>query len=145
MKLEDQELLFSLFHDGSIRAIERHGNKITFSVDILYLAERINSSYEYFEIVLNDTLEFYFEDSESNEITTQPQGINKLELEILKTELIEEKIKIFCSANNGCLFGFLIINAKDIRVLDPKQNNINLKVLEVIAKNYWEEFGHELS
>ncbi|RED53193.1 hypothetical protein DFP98_1509 [Cohnella phaseoli] len=45
LNLENQEMLFSIFHDGSIEEIRDSVNGIEFTVDIMNLAERIKPQF----------------------------------------------------------------------------------------------------
>lgn len=141
MKLADQQLVFSLFHDGSIVEIMEQEMNYSFKVDILFLAERVNSKFHAFRIRLGQPEEFIFEDSDTNTIIVDLDEINKLELEILKTEIQDDKIMVFCSAEQGNRLGFLTIKTNEIRIYDQEYNPLKLEELEQIARTYWEEFG----
>ncbi len=45
LNLENQEMLFSIFHDGSIEEIRDSVDGIEFTVDIMNLAERIKPQF----------------------------------------------------------------------------------------------------
>lgn len=141
MKLEEQELLFSIFHDGSIYGLMDASDQLVFQVDIMYLAERINPNFRCFYIHIIRPLEFYFEESDSLKKIFDIEEINKLELEILKTEINIGVIKVFCSANNGNIFGFLNIKAAEIEIYDQIHMSIELERLRSLAQEYWDEFG----
>jgi hypothetical protein len=140
MNLEDQELLFSIFHDGSIFDLSSNDKELFFSIDIMYLAERLNPTFRYFTVQILNPSEFYFEVSESKRVVNNEE-INNLGLEILKTEMTRGKIRVFCSANNGDTFGFLNIKTRDIQIFDQERKRLELKQLEVMAREYWDEFG----
>lgn len=141
LKLEEQELLFSIFHDGSIYEIIVASDQLVFQVDIMYLAERISPNFRCFYIHIKRPLEFYFEESDSLKKIFDLEEINKLELEILKTEINKGVIKVFCSANNGNIFGFLHIKAVEIEIYDQLHKSIELERLRTIAQEYWDDFG----
>lgn len=141
MNLEEQELLFSIFHDGSIYELRDAPDQLTFQVDIMYLAERINPSFRCFYIYVKKPLNFYFEESISLKKIIDLEVINKLELEILKTDINEGVIKVFCSAENGNNFGFLYIKADEIEIYDQAHKSIELDRLRIIAQEYWDDFG----
>jgi hypothetical protein len=144
MILEDQALLFSLFHDGTIEDITKTQKGIKFSVDIMYLAERIKPGYKKVMIELIHLKDFYFDTSDSNDIINDLKELNHLDLEILKTDEYKDCIKIFCSANQGKLFGFLNIKTDYISILDPEGNKIELRELERLCGDYWDEFGNRI-
>jgi hypothetical protein len=141
MILEDQVLLFSLLHDGSIENITATQNGVKFSVDIMYLAEKIEPGFKNILIELIELEEFYFEEADKHFTTFDLQELNHLDLEILKTEQHQNRIKIFCSAGHGTLFGFVNIKTSSIEISDPHCNKINLSKLQSVCKEYWDNFG----
>ncbi|MDF2571041.1 MAG: hypothetical protein K0R55_2645 [Sporomusa sp.] len=143
MILEDQELLFSLFHDGTIEEITTTQNGLKFSVDIMYLAEKIKPGFKNIVIELINLEDFYFEVSDSNDIMIDYQELNRLDLEILKTDKFHDRINIFCSANQGNVLGYLNIKTSHIEIYDPEGNSIELNNLERLCREYWDEFSLE--
>ncbi|RUT35759.1 hypothetical protein EJP77_01710 [Paenibacillus zeisoli] len=141
MKLEDQEVLFSIFHDGSICEITDLADRLVFSVDIMYLAERINPDFRCFHIHLMKPYVFFFEDYESGKKTYDFKEINKLELEILKTDIKDGKIEVFCSSDIDDIFGFLNINVVELLIFDQLHKSVGLERLRTIAQEYWGNFG----
>lgn len=141
MILEDQALLFSLLHDGTIEDITTIKNGVRFSIDIMYLAEKINPIFKHIVIQLIYLEDFYFDASDSNVITNDYQKLNSLNLEILKTDACGGRIKVFCSANQGQTLGFLNIKVKQIELYDPEGFRIELSKLESLCKEYWNDFG----
>lgn len=139
MNLEDQELLFSIFHDGSICELKDASDRLVFQVDIMYIAERINPDFHCFYIHVKKPLEFYFEEYDSLNKIFDLGEINKLELEILKTDINEGAIKVFCSAENGNIFGFLHIKADELEIYDQTNKNIELESFRLIAQKYWDD------
>ncbi|WP_169090843.1 hypothetical protein [Paenibacillus sp. PL91] len=141
MILEDQALLFSLLHDGTIEDITTIKNGVRFSVDIKYLAEKINPMFNHIVIQLIYLEDFYFKASDSNVITYDYQKHNSLNLEILKTDACGDRIKVFCSANQGNTLGFLNIKVKQIELYDSEGIRIELSKLESLCKEYWDDLG----
>lgn len=141
MNLENQQLLFRLFHDGTIFDISKSGSDYSFPIDILYLAERIDPNFSFFNLKLTQTQEFFFEYDALNEVVEDHNEINRLELEILKTNSTGSKIKVFCTDGPNDIFGFLHIQAKDIQIYDQRNHRLELVEVEQAARGYWKEFG----
>ncbi len=139
MKLNDQKLLFQLFHDGTINSIIKQKNDYTFTVDILYLAERINSQFRYFYIRLVGTTELYFEDHSLKQVITESNELQQLEFEILKVESEVDQLRVFCSVDEDTI-GFLTIKTEDMIVYDQEWEILELVEVERIARGYWDDF-----
>ncbi|RNB92505.1 hypothetical protein EDM56_02075 [Brevibacillus fluminis] len=142
MNLENQEMLFSIFHDGGIEDIKESVDGIEFTVDIMYLAERIKPQFRSIIIKLIYPAELYLEDVDTKEIIQDFKELNKLDIEILKTDISEDKVKIFCSVDGGQSFGYLNVKASEINIYDPERNPSSLEDLKIICKNYWDNFRH---
>ncbi len=140
MNLENQEMLFSIFHDGSIEEIRDSVDGIEFTVDIMYLAERIKPQFRGIIVKLIYPAELFLEDVDTNEMLQDLKELNKLDIEILKTNISEDKVKVFCSVNGGQSFGYLNVKASEINIYDPERNPISLEDLKKICKNYWDDF-----
>ncbi len=140
MNLENQQLLFSLFHDGSILNIKKDNHNYTFKVDILYLAERIYPDFCYLNVRLVGVQEFVLEIVEFSKVITDIDQMNQFDIEVLQAEIEDDGIKILCSCDRGD-FSYLTIKADDIQVYDPDWNAIELAQLEQIARGYWEDFA----
>ncbi|MDD9269358.1 hypothetical protein ACFPES_20110 [Paenibacillus sp. GCM10023248] len=140
MNLENQEMLFSIFHDGGIEEIRDTFDGIEFTVDIMYLAERIKPQFRGFIVKLINPAELYLEDVDTNVIIKDFNELNKIDIEILKTDISEDKVKVFCSLSGGQSFGYLNVKASEINIYDPERNSISLEDLKTICKNYWDDF-----
>jgi len=62
-------------------------------------------------------------------------------LEILNAEISGDKIKVFCSANNGQSYGFLNVKTNEIQISDPEHTLIELSDLQTLCRDYWDDFG----
>ncbi|MFD1885510.1 hypothetical protein [Paenibacillus wenxiniae] len=139
MKLADQQLLFQLFHDGTITKIKKEENDYTFSVDIVYLAARVHPQFRYFQIRLVGTTDFYFEDSDFKHVIKGFNEIQRLEFEVFSVESKADHLKIFCSSDEGDL-GFFVIKTDHIIVYDQESRILELVEMERIAREYWKDF-----
>lgn len=139
LNLEDQELLFSIFHDGGFEDIRDTGDGIEFTVDIMYLAERIKPQFTGIVVKLIHPAEVYLEDVDTNKIIRDFKELNQLDTEILKADVSEDKVKVFCSVNRGQSFGYLSVKAREVYIYDPERNPISLEKLTTICKSYWDD------
>ncbi|NOV01176.1 hypothetical protein [Paenibacillus planticolens] len=141
MNLENQELLFSIFHDGGVGDIKSTADGIECTIDIIFLAERIKPHFRGIIIKLIYPAELYLEDVDTSEIIREFDELNEFDIEILKTHISEDKVKIFCSINGGQCFGYLYVKASEIYVYDSEWNLISLEGLKTICNHYWDDFS----
>ncbi|WP_179218468.1 hypothetical protein [Saccharibacillus sp. O23] len=137
--IEDQHLLFTLFHDGTLLDLVQQDKDYWMSIEIPYLAERIDPNFELFRIRLMQPHEIFYSDIESGRITEDPSEISRMELEIWNTDLKEGKIHIFCRNEENNDFGYLILAAEHIQIFDQAYNAVELSELKRIAQSYWDE------
>ncbi|CAN7498256.1 hypothetical protein LJR153_003465 [Paenibacillus sp. LjRoot153] len=140
MNLENQELLFSIFHDGGVEDIRDTVDGIECTIDIMYLAERIKPKFRGIIIKLIYPAELYIEYVDTSETIRHFKELNKLDIEILKAQVIEDTVKVFCSINGGKSFGYLNVKASEIYIYDPERNLISLEELKTICNQYWDDF-----
>ncbi|MCQ4088440.1 hypothetical protein [Saccharibacillus sp. JS10] len=143
MNLEDQKVLFNIFHDGTLFEIIKDGKDYLIKIEIQYLAERVKLGFDLFYIQLTQTHAIFFKDSESDRVIDDVSQINEMELEFLHTEVKEERISIFCGNEENNNYGFLIIEAKDIQIFDQEHKDLELNELKQMAQDYWNEFKQE--
>ncbi|NOU96218.1 hypothetical protein GC093_23760 [Paenibacillus sp. LMG 31456] len=141
MNLENLELLFSIFHDGGVEDIRGTVDGIECTIDIMYLAELIKPQFRGIIVKLIYPAEMFLEDVDTSEIIRDFKELNKLDIEILKTHISEENVKVFCSINGGQSFGYLNVKASEIYIYDPERNPISLEGLKEICNHYWDDFS----
>ncbi|CAG7659232.1 hypothetical protein ACFQI7_37735 [Paenibacillus allorhizosphaerae] len=141
MNLENQELLFSIFHDGGLEDIRDTVDGIECTIDIMYLAELINPRCRGIIVKLIYPAELYLEDVDTSETIRDFKELNKLDIEILKAQVNEDKVKVFCSINGGQSFGYLNVKASEIYIYDPERNLVSLETLKTICNHYWDGFS----
>jgi hypothetical protein len=93
LNLENQELLFSILHDGSVVDIRATVDGIECTVDIMYLAERIKPHFKCIIIKLYHPAELYLEDIDTNEIIRDYEKLIKIDTEILEANINEDRFK----------------------------------------------------
>lgn len=140
LNLENQELLFSIFHDGGVEEIRENVDGIECTIDIMYLAERILPQFRGIIIKLIYPAELYLEYVDTSETIRDFKELNKLDIEILKADINEDKVKVFCSINGGQSFGYLNVKASEVYIYDPERNLISLEDLKTICNQYWDDF-----
>lgn len=120
---------------------------LTLTVDCLYLAERIEKSFDRFYVVLMniDKLEL---DPWTNLIDlptvvkSDYSDIFKAELEILSANINDDVVVVACKqhdTNFDYCGGNLSISCQAIKVFDQNQNELTIDQFGEISKNYWDE------
>ncbi|PYE42097.1 hypothetical protein HUB98_24155 [Paenibacillus barcinonensis] len=143
MNLEDQKVLFNIFHDGTLFEIIEDDGDYLITIEIQYLAERVKVVFDLFHIQLRKPNGIFFKDSESDRVVDDVSKIKEMELEILHTELKEERISIFCGNEENNNYGFLMIEAEDIQIFDQEHKDLELNELKKMTQDYWNEFKQD--
>lgn len=140
--------IFSILHDGTITRWKGNKDKLTLAIDCLYLAERIDNSFDKFYVQLFniDKLEL---DPWTNSIEiekvikTDFEEIFKAELDILSAVINDDAVIVSCQQYNRDFDysgGNLKINCEKIKVFDQNKNELTIKQFGEICKSYWDEF-----
>ena len=148
---EDLIDIFSILHDGTISEWRGDKRLLTLTVECLYLAERIDKSFDKFYIELYDIVKIELDPwTNSKEIPsiikTEFTDIFKAELEILGANLKEENVVVTCSQfdkNFDYIGGNLTINCQKIKIFDQNKNELTIDQLGEICKNYWDELSNK--
>jgi len=139
--------IFSILHDGTISAWTGDKILLTLTVDCLYLAERIDKSFEKFYIELSNIQKIEL-DPWTNSIDlptvikTDFADIFRAELEILSADIKDDTVVVSCNQHDTCFDycgGNLTISCQTIKVLDQNKNELTIDQLGEICKNYWDE------
>ncbi len=133
---------FNQLHDGIINSISSENYDILIGVDIVYLAERINSEYCYLHIRLINCNLLTFKAWSTNEYI-EIENIHSLELEINKAEFVSDHIEVSCLCDGSIVGGDLIIKASKVRIYDEKYNEIPINDFDEIVKGYWKGFNKD--
>ncbi|WP_424769319.1 hypothetical protein [Paenibacillus sp. sgz302251] len=141
MDVEDQALLFNLLHDGTIERIAtfKHGYKL--SIDIPYLAEKLDPTFQHIFVDLRYVEVFYFEMSDSSSNIFKVNELIDLQLEILEADQESDRVKVFCRSSEKDLVGFLIFKTSQIEIQDPDGNTIGISKLQRLCSEYWDMLG----
>lgn len=134
----DARDLFSIFHDGSIVAVEKSGNDLRLKIDIQYLAELIEKNFEYFEVLLQQVRTFELATWEDGRITDLAK-IAAVEFGIQSTTLDEtNKITVHGDyyPDGG---GTLYIDAAAYELYDQRGELMSLDQLKELSRYYWKE------
>lgn len=145
---EEIREIFSILHDGPITGWKGNKDMLTLTIDCLYLAERIDNSFDKFYVQLFniDKLEL---DPWTNSIEiekvvkTDFADIFKAELGILSAVIIDNAVIVSCQQYDSDFDysgGNLKINCEKIKVFDQNRNELTIKQFGEICKNYWDEF-----
>lgn len=121
---------------------------MTLTIDCLYLAERIDKSFDKFYVELRGVDRTEFESwttpSLPKVIKTDPADIFQAELEILSAEIKDDAVVVSCNQHNsdlGYSGGNLIISCQSVKVFDQRKNEMTIEQLQAISKAYWEEWS----
>jgi hypothetical protein len=145
-KQQDLEDIFSILHDGSIEEWTGDKTKLTLKVSIIYLAELINPSFEFFYVELLNIkkieLEPWMNPPEiEQKIFKTLEDIFKVELEINSAKLQGKEILITCLQHNikfDYSGGNLIINCEEAKIYDQSMAFLTIEELNEICNKYWE-------
>ncbi|MBN8684364.1 MAG: hypothetical protein J0L99_17075 [Chitinophagales bacterium] len=146
---EETRDIFSILHDGTISAWMGDNNLLTLTVDCVYLAERIDKSFDKFYVDLINVykLELYPwanpVDLPTN-VKTDYADIFKAALEILSADIKDDVVVISCSlydTDDDYCGGNLTISSQAIKVFDQNKNELTIDQFGEICKNYWHEWS----
>jgi hypothetical protein len=140
--------VFSILHDGTVEGWSGNHNQLDLQISCLYLAERIDSSFEHFHLQLFDIEQIAFnawmEDAQrSTKILTQLANIFEPELEILSAKVQAETVVItFNQADSAFDYcgGDLHLRCKEVRVFNQAHQEISPAQLKTIAEGYWADW-----
>jgi hypothetical protein len=130
--------LFTIFHDGSIVAIEKTDNDLRLKIDIQYLAELIEKDFEYFEVLLQEVHTFELA-TWNDGLITDPAKIAALEFGIQNADLNDTgSISVLGNyyPEGG---GTLTIDAAAYVLYDQRGDRMSLDQLKELSRYYWEE------
>ena len=130
--------LFSIFHDGTIVAIEKTGNDLRLKIDIQYLAELVEKEFEFFEVLLQQVSTFELATWDDG-LVADPEKIATLEFGIQSADLNETgRILVHGDyyPNGG---GTLTIEASACELYDQRGDRMSLDHLKELSRYYWDE------
>jgi hypothetical protein len=144
---ENIRKIFSIFHDGSIVGMSENNSGIELTVEIIYLANRVKSSYESFSMFLHDAKQVSFDTWPSNNEVESFEIIDiyeifKPELEILSAELEGNICKVACNQSSKefeFCGGTLKFMCNKASVKDSGGKEYGIEELGEICSEYWEE------
>ncbi|MBS1635183.1 MAG: hypothetical protein JST26_04615 [Bacteroidetes bacterium] len=143
--------VFSILHDGTITAWSGDKSLLTLTIECLYLAERMDTSFDRFYVQLAniDNMEF---DPWTNPvdipaiIKTDFADIFKAELEILSAEVKNKLVVVSCMQHDPDFDysgGNLTISCEAIKVFDQNKREMTIDQLMEICKSYWKEWSRK--
>jgi hypothetical protein len=143
---ENLETLFDVFHDGSITAGALVAGTLRLSIEIAYLAERINPAFTSFQVTLHEVSGLSLRPWTNAEPVTlhDPAQIFAADLEILDCASADERLTITCNRDTDDSWGgVLAFQASAASVLDEAGRDHSLPELISLATAYWEEWEAE--
>ena len=147
--LENISDVFSILHDGSISAWTGTKKLLRLKVDCLYLAERIDKSYDHFYIELSEVSELSFSTWPNPIdlpvlILTDPDDIFKADLEVLSAEIEEDKVVVVCEQHDTSFDycgGTLNLCCKAVKVFDQGRKELTIDEFDELCSGYWDEWS----
>ncbi len=133
--------IFNVFHDGIIvRIVSKNGN-LHLVIGISYLAERINPTYQFFYVTLQDVQSFTYTPwgnilLPETSILTDPDHISTRRLEILSSIVTPKDVEVLC-LQNARQGGTLAFNVDYAIVRDQGGETVSLAQLIELAEGYW--------
>jgi hypothetical protein len=141
---ENVGAIFNVFHDGTIDRIISENGILRLDISILYLAERVNPTYQFFFVTLHNIHSFTYTPWRNTPVTepsvlTDLDPISAKQLEILSSTIKPEGIEVLCleTSSHG---GTLTFNADYAIVHDQGGNELSLAQLTDLAEGYWSQF-----
>lgn len=147
--LEDIKDIFSILHDGTITSWIGDRNSLTLAIECLYLATRINKSFDKFYVELNQVTELKLSTwpnpfNQPVKILTDLSEIFKAELEILSADIKDNSVLISCNQTdtkfNYC-GGNLTLNCSEIKIYNQNKQELTIEQINKICQSYWDNFG----
>ncbi len=147
--IDDIRDIFAILHDGIISSWVGNKTLLTLTVECIYLAERINPSFDRFYIELRDVDRLEFNPwpnpfDQPRVLKTDIPAIFTDDLELLSAEVKTDHVVIFCNQHDRNLDycgGELIISCGKIIAFDQDNNEISVAQLHEPCKNYWDELS----
>lgn len=142
-KTEELKDVFTIFHDGTIEEATFNSKNLVLKVQIEYLAQIIDPSFNQFELTLLKVESLSFKPwTGSTKELTDIKTIFDLDLSITSTQVDEEGTLVIhatCgeSADSSYEGGELILRCDDFLIFDQQRNPLNLDELKGHSANYW--------
>jgi hypothetical protein len=144
--------LLSILHDGVISSYCVDHDNLGLTVDIKYLANRINPAYSYFTLTVFGVSDVSFRTwprhlQSEPWIITDLQSIFAARLEILEATVVDAKIDVRCDQPDTSLDycgGELRLNAVGLIVKDEDGRERTLDEMDQICQDYWNEWERSI-
>ena len=149
-KIEDLRDVFTIFHDGTIEETTFNSNDLVLKVQIEYLAQLIDPSFNWFELTLLKVQSLSFKPwAGSTKELTDIKTIFDLDLSIRSTQIDEEGrlvIHVTCDEPTEGSYGGgeLRLRCENFSISDQQRNPLTLDELKCHSTIYWNDnFGTE--
>ena len=134
--LEEVSDIFATLHDGSIEECSGTYKELEVKIGCTYLAQYIESNYNYFYIKLHFVEKFYFEKftypvGRPNKLIYDFNELEKAEIELLYSCVESSRVKVDCTT------GILYIKCNSIELFDQQKKPLPPSRLFEISDLYW--------
>ena len=139
--------VFNIFHDGVIVKHEYAACCLKLDIDIEYLAARVQKQFTGFKVEISDCENICFkpwnEDGEAGKYIRDINQIFERSLDILSSEIENDRILIHCSMDSTNLDysgGVLMFTAGSLKVSDQPGKYYTYEELDSLCEEYWTEW-----
>jgi hypothetical protein len=139
--------LFSMFHDGGIKSWEGDESKLTLTIGCTYLAEKIDTDFDFFYLELTNIeklqLECWVPEGKSN-ILICYDDIFKNDLEISSSEVIDGEAIVYFHQqfyDGGFKGGMMSVMASGVKLFQQDMKELTHDGISGIFNSYWDSFG----
>ena len=141
--------IFSMFHDGCFLSHDFDGDELSLTIEIMYLAERVDPEFTKFRVKLIRPSNISFCTWPIN-LDNEPTLITDLSeifhdgVGILQAKLEGHTIEVACdqiSSDRDYCGGVLAFEAKSVIVLDEAGKEYSIVELGQLCTAYWSNFG----
>ena len=132
-----QEIL-SVFQEGVFEELSLSGKDLNFKLECKYLADQIQSEYNFFYGVFKGVKDVFFVpwDDDLTEIRSLYE-IRRFKLDILSVDVEDNFIKIYSNCQEGYSVGNLFIDASYVKIFDENFEVLRFEDLLELSDKYW--------
>jgi hypothetical protein len=140
--------IFAIFHDGMIESVVSSRETLKLTIEISYLADRIQKGFKFFFIELDGFGNAEFRGwpavvGNEKKIIKDLPTMFKSPLEILEAKLSDSRIEIDCnirSRDSEFCGGNLLFEATAATVRDEANKVYSISELTEVCRGYWNEW-----
>lgn len=143
--IEEAHDIFTIFHDGTIASARLEKEQCDLSIDIQYLAEKVEKNFTQFRIRIHGLTNFRFSPWEG-ELINEFGRIATMDLGILSASVVGDKLEVVCTQDYhdlGFTGGTLKFGLSGIALYDEMEREISLDDLKTLSAEYWNSWNQK--